>query len=137
VDMVVLNDFLFSPATELSPLVRRALMLDLRERVAKHNPGESKAVVDAKFLEAMNSDLYFNAVPVKFGYAITCHKAQGGEWKRIYANICTSPDRAKTAEYFRWVYTAMTRASQQLILGAPYIPFPNKQHPNYQFSRRW
>jgi tRNA A37 threonylcarbamoyladenosine biosynthesis protein TsaE len=139
VDLVVLNDFLFSAATELSPLVRRALMTDLRERMAKQNPGESKAVLDAKFLEAMNTDIYFNAVPVKFAYAITCHKAQGGEWKRVYANICTHQDRAKTAEHFRWVYTAMTRASQFLTLGAPYIPFPksDRPRPNYQFSRRW
>jgi tRNA A37 threonylcarbamoyladenosine biosynthesis protein TsaE len=137
VDMVVLNDFLFSAATELPPLVRRALMLDLRERVAKQNPNQSKAILDAKFLEAMNTDLYFNAVPVKFGYAITCHKAQGGEWKRVYANICTMPNHAKTAEHFRWVYTAMTRASETLTLGAPYIPFPDRPRNNYQFARKW
>lgn len=139
-DIVVLNDFLFSSQTDLSPLVRRALMVDLRERVTRDNPGESKAMLDAKFLAAVDGDIYLNAVPVKFAYAITCHKAQGGEWKRVYANICTKPDRAKTAEYFRWVYTAMTRASQFLILGAPYVPNGRDKSrlvpkPNYRFQR--
>lgn len=134
VDIVVLNDFLFSPHTELSGVVRRALMVDLRERITRDNPGSSKAALDAKLLEAIGSDMYFNAVPVKFGYAITCHKAQGGEWKQVFANICTFPERAKTVEQFRWVYTALTRASEQLVLGAPYVPnsYPKR---NYRFQR--
>jgi hypothetical protein len=133
-DIVVLNDFLFSPHTELSSIVRRALMVDLRERITRENPNSPKQTLDAKVLEAIGSDMYFNAVPVKFGYAITCHKAQGGEWKQVFANVCTQPERAKTVEQFRWVYTAITRASEVLVVGAPFVP-SNYAKRNYRFQR--
>jgi hypothetical protein len=131
VNIVVLNDFLFSPEPTVSSLVHRALMMDLRLRIERENPGKDANTRKALLLEAIRSDMYFNAVPVKFGYAITCHKAQGGEWESVYANICTFADRAKTEEYFRWVYTALTRASKFLIVGAPYVPNTMRRYYAY------
>ncbi|MFZ4545378.1 MAG: ATP-dependent DNA helicase [Saprospiraceae bacterium] len=137
VDIIVLNDFLFSADTELNSMVRRAMVVDLRERISNTIPGKEKSAVDAAFLDAVSKDAYFNAVPVKFAYAITCHKAQGGEWKHVYANICTRPDDSKTAGFFRWAYTAMTRASQTLTLGSGFIPRATSAPGNFSYVRRW
>ncbi len=67
-----------------------------------------------KFL-AIKNNPYFNALQVKFSYAITCHKAQGGQWETVFAEqpyLPGEPDR----EYFRWLYTAVTRARKRLYL---------------------
>ena len=67
-----------------------------------------------KFLAVKNNP-FFNALQVKFSYAITCHKAQGGQWETVFVEqpyLKGAPDR----EYFRWLYTAVTRARSQLYL---------------------
>lgn len=58
---------------------------------------------------------FFNALQVKFAYALTCHKAQGGQWKRVFVEKPYLPD-GPSLDYFRWLYTAVTRASEQLFL---------------------
>lgn len=58
---------------------------------------------------------FFNALQVKFAYALTCHKAQGGQWKRVFVEKPYLPD-GPSLDYYRWLYTAMTRASEQLFL---------------------
>ena len=64
------------------------------------------------------SDPYFNALRLKFGYAITCHKAQGSEWNHVFVK-CKTHQSQLSAEYFRWFYTAITRTSQNLYLLDP------------------
>ena len=67
-----------------------------------------------EFDEALKKDPYFNALQVKFGYAITCHKAQGGEWSKVFVDF---DGRDKTSnDELRWSYTAITRASKQLYV---------------------
>ncbi len=58
---------------------------------------------------------FFNALQVKFAYAVTCHKAQGGQWKRVFVEQPYLPDGPSIA-YYRWLYTAITRASEKLYL---------------------
>ena len=58
---------------------------------------------------------FFNALQVKFAYALTCHKAQGGQWKRVFIEKPYLPD-GPSVDYYRWLYTAITRASEQLFL---------------------
>ena len=58
---------------------------------------------------------FFNALQVKFAYALTCHKAQGGQWKRVFIEKPYLPE-GPSADYYRWLYTAITRASEQLFL---------------------
>ena len=58
---------------------------------------------------------FFNALQVKYAYAFTCHKAQGGQWKRVLVEQPYLPD-GLDANYFRWLYTAVTRATEQLFL---------------------
>lgn len=59
---------------------------------------------------------YLNALQVKFAYAVTCHKAQGGQWKRVFVDMGMRPDAAIDRSYYRWLYTALTRATEQVFL---------------------
>jgi ATP-dependent exoDNAse (exonuclease V) alpha subunit len=64
----------------------------------------------------IKEDPYFNALQVKFAYAITCHKAQGGQWKHVFVEHgYVTPEHLGT-EFMRWIYTAITRASEKLYL---------------------
>ena len=75
---------------------------------------KSISVVQA-FREALSDDPYFNALQVKYGYAVTCHKAQGGEWPTAIVDFDgRAPDGH--AEFLRWSYTAVTRAKKELLV---------------------
>lgn len=64
---------------------------------------------------AIKKNIYFNALQVKFSYAMTCHKSQGGQWKTVFIEQPYLPDGV-SKEYFRWLYTAITRAQENLYL---------------------
>ena len=66
--------------------------------------------------EAIRDDPYINALQVKFAYALTCHKSQGGQWKAIFVDQGYLPDDKVDKEYVRWLYTAVTRATDELFL---------------------
>jgi exodeoxyribonuclease-5 len=59
---------------------------------------------------------HFNAVQVKFAYAVTCHKAQGGQWRAVFVDRCLFGDEPMTRDMLRWLYTALTRATDKLYL---------------------
>jgi exodeoxyribonuclease-5 len=59
---------------------------------------------------------YFNALQVKYGYAITCHKAQGGEWKNVFLDLGYIQQSYMGDNFYRWLYTSVTRSSQKLYL---------------------
>ena len=62
------------------------------------------------------TDPYLNALQIKFGYAITCHKAQGGQWPAVFVDQGYLTAEMLGVEYVRWLYTAITRASEKLYL---------------------
>jgi hypothetical protein len=64
----------------------------------------------------VREDKYFNALQVKFAYAATCHKAQGGQWAHVYVDQGYMTDDMLTPDYLHWLYTAFTRATEQLYL---------------------
>ena len=68
-----------------------------------------------KQLLLVKKNMFFNALQVKFSYAITCHKSQGGQWKTIFIEQPYLPE-GPSKEYFRWLYTAVTRAQEKLYL---------------------
>jgi len=68
-----------------------------------------------KQLLAIKKNKYFNALQVKFSYAMTCHKSQGGQWKTVFVEQPYLPDGIDV-EYLRWLYTAITRAEEKLYL---------------------
>ena len=67
-------------------------------------------------MKKIREDEYYNALQVKFGYAITCHKAQGGQWAHIYLDQGYMTDEMLTPDYIHWLYTAFTRATEHLYL---------------------
>ena len=67
-----------------------------------------------EFNEAIKSDPYFNALCIKYGYAVTCHKAQGGEWDNAIVDFNATLNRF-SHKYYRWCYTALTRCSSNLF----------------------
>ena len=67
-------------------------------------------------MKQLREDEYFNAMQIKFGYAVTCHKAQGGQWAHIYLDQGYMTDEMLTPDYIHWLYTAFTRATEHLYL---------------------
>ena len=67
-------------------------------------------------MKALKEDRYYNALQVKYAYAATCHKAQGGQWAHIYVDQGYMTDDMLSADYLHWLYTAFTRATEQLFL---------------------
>lgn len=72
--------------------------------------------------EKVKVNAYFNALQVKFAYAITCHKAQGGQWKNVFVDIGYFRAEKTDMEFLRWLYTAFTRATERLYL----VNFPDE-----------
>ena len=67
-------------------------------------------------LKKLKTDRYYNALQIKFAYAVTCHKAQGGQWAHIYLDQGYMTDDMLTPDYIHWLYTAFTRATEKLYL---------------------
>ncbi len=74
-------------------------------------------------MKKMKADPHYNALQVKYAYAVTCHKAQGGQWKRVFLDQGYMTENMLTPDYFRWLYTAFTRATEILYL----VNWPKEQ----------
>jgi len=109
----ILENLLDSSSRELTAQELRALLVDFRQRNPELKPKTSE------FKLAIKEDPYFNALQVKYGYAMTCHKSQGGEWDTVVVDF--SDTRGKRNEdFFRWSYTAITRTKSKLFtISAP------------------
>lgn len=67
--------------------------------------------------KALKVDEFFNALQVKYAYAVTCHKAQGGQWKNVFIDMGYIQENALVSlDFFRWLYTALTRATDKVYL---------------------
>jgi hypothetical protein len=108
----IIEELLYSKEPTLSSDQNKALYLDF---CIRHPRLKRKS---AEFKHALKADPYFNALRLKFGYAITCHKAQGSEWNSVFVK-CKSHQSQLTADYFRWLYTAITRTVKNLYLLDP------------------
>ena len=67
-------------------------------------------------LKKLKEDKYYNALQIKFAYAATCHKAQGGQWQHVYIDQGYMTDDMLNTDYYHWLYTAFTRATERLFL---------------------
>ena len=67
-------------------------------------------------MKRVREDMYYNALQVKYAYAVTCHKAQGGQWAHVYIDQGYMTDDMLTPDYIHWLYTAFTRATERLFL---------------------
>lgn len=108
----LIGNLLYDSSAGLSAEQSRALIIDFDQRARLAGLGRKSQA----YQQAMMADPYLNALRVKFGYAITCHKAQGGEWESVYLNIFKSIYGMKRPALYRWYYTALTRAQQTLHL---------------------
>lgn len=108
IESLILENLLYSDEAALTSHEQRALYVDFVIRNPRLKPNTQD------FREAIKTDPWFNALHVKFGYALTVNKAQGGEWRTVLVQA----HRASTsnADYFRWLYTALTRSKQQVYL---------------------
>ena len=106
---MILDSFLSSPKRALDYEENIALYIDFKFR---HSHLKVKT---AEFTQAFRTDPYLNALKVKFGYAITVHKAQGGEWENVLVDMDFYQSYTSKA-FLRWAYTAITRASKALTI---------------------
>ncbi|GAB5538582.1 MAG: AAA family ATPase [Salibacteraceae bacterium] len=100
------------------PSIPPKQMKSLREAMIK-----SGALDEAEDVARFFQNPYFNAAQVKYAYAVTCHKSQGGQWNNVFVYQGYLTEEMLDKSYFRWLYTAITRATQQLYL----VGF----HPNF------
>lgn len=105
----VILDTLYSS----SPSLTRAQYRELYKQVSEdYADVENKK----KRRELIRKDPFLNALQVKFGYALTCHKAQGGQWQAVFVDQGYLPENQVDKDFVRWLYTAMTRATDELYL---------------------
>ncbi|GFD97136.1 AAA family ATPase [Tenacibaculum sp. ZH5_bin.1] len=107
-ETVLLLDTLTSESPSLTYEESNRLYEAVKEDFA-HEKSKYKQFMGVK------KNKYFNALQVKFSYAMTCHKSQGGQWKTVFIEQPYLPDGA-SVEYLRWLYTAVTRAQEKLYL---------------------
>lgn len=111
----IIDSLLNSPYRDLNVTEMKALYINFvmrfREKYPQYKEGSQE------FKEALKTDLYFNALRVKYGYAITCHKSQGGEWDSVYVDY--SGRIGLYDDALRWCYTATTRAKKELFVINP------------------
>ena len=106
-DCKIIENQLDSKEPQLTSDEQRALYVLFK----RNNP--SLKAGTPEFKEAIKTDVYFNALQVKYGYAVTCHKAQGGEWDNCIVDFSTTSGTFNRT-YFRWSYTALTRCQNNL-----------------------
>ena len=109
IDAVVWLDTLYSD----SPEVNHGLHRTLFERIAEDYP--ELAHSRKKLVETIYQSPYYNALQMRFAYAVTGHKSQGGQWKHVYVDAYKGGELCETEEgYYRWLYTTITRASEKI-----------------------
>ncbi len=115
IDAKIILDTLYSdtPALsrEQSERLYRQVMLDYADIPRK-----------AERFKKLKADPFFNALQVKFSYSVTCHKAQGGQWKNVFIDMGYLPEEAyENVDFYRWLYTSFTRAYGKIYLLNPPI----------------
>ncbi len=109
---LMIEDILYQSKTNLDSDQQNRLFVDFAISMRKMGIGRNNPA----FVERLMTDYHLNALRLSFGYALTCHKAQGGEWENVYAafprNVMLNPTKQK----YQWVYTAMTRARQKFFV---------------------
>ena len=94
-----------------------ALTHDQQEQLFRQIEEDYQDVpLKADRMKAIRQDQFYNALQVKFAYAVTCHKAQGGQWAHVYVDQGYMTDDMLTPDYIHWLYTAFTRATEMLYL---------------------
>lgn len=108
-ETILLLDPIDSEAPALSSIEYRKLYENISE---DYNDIPEKR----KRLHKIREDKYYNSLQVKFAWALTCHKAQGGQWKVVFVEQGYLNEKMMNKEFLRWLYTAITRATEKVYL---------------------
>lgn len=115
IDCKLMLDTLTSETAAMPP--ERIAQL-ARDVIAANSMGMSLSATAQR--QILRSDPYYNALQVKYAYAVTCHKAQGGQWPNVFVDMAgISPEAMQGLEFYRWLYTAITRTTDRLYLISP------------------
>ena len=109
IDVTLLLDTLHSEAPSLTREESDKLFNSVMEDYADVPSKKEK-------MKLLRENRYFNALQIKYAYAVTCHKAQGGQWKNIFIDQGYVTPEMQDEDYYRWLYTALTRATQTVYL---------------------
>lgn len=116
IDVKIIDGHLNSRHRDLSRYEIKALYINFVMRYRERTNNQFKEG-SQEFKDSLKTDPYFNALRVKYGYALTCHKAQGGEWNSVFVDFRGRIGLSKS--HLRWDYTAITRASKKLFVLNP------------------
>lgn len=108
-EIKILMDTLYSDAAGLTRERSEELFLNILEDYSDISTRPAK-------MKKLKTDPFYNAVQVKFAYAVTCHKAQGGEWNTVFLDLGYISEDHLGINFYRWLYTAITRAGKKLYL---------------------
>lgn len=109
---LMIAELLYSNQTNLNPSQQKELYIDYYYRMKEQKISQKSEL----FKKNMTTDPYLNALRAVFGYVLTCHKSQGGEWDTVYLDIPKSVSALPKPYVYQWIYTAMTRAKKDLYL---------------------
>ena len=105
---------LLDSLTAEAPALDKPRMEQLYRDVVEDYAGSCKT--KKELYQALRRDPWINALQVKYGYAFTCHKAQGGQWKDVFIDQGYVTEERMGLDYYRWLYTALTRATERVFL---------------------
>jgi len=111
-ELLLSLEILYGSFSQFTKDQSRMLMIDFSNRMKKQGIKANTA----KYKEEMKKDDYLNCLQANFGYIVTCHKAQGGEWDEVFLFLDNKMYGMPKPELFRWWYTAVTRAKKRLYL---------------------
>jgi hypothetical protein len=106
----MIAEVLYGNLTNITQTQHKDLLMDFYYRMRKCGIKQKSF----QFNEMMREDPYLNALRAVYGYALTCHKAQGGEWDNVFLDIHRSLPAWEKPGVYQWVYTAVTRARKEL-----------------------
>lgn len=110
---LLIEDVMYSGCTNVTQDQQTLLFIDYHDRMKEQGIKQRSL----RYKEGMRTDAYLNALRCVFGYALTCHKSQGGEWEKIFLMIPRGLPYNNPRSYaYQWVYTAMTRAKSELYV---------------------
>ena len=107
---LMIENIVYGSATNLTQIQQKELFIDFFIRMKQKGIKQKSEA----FKKEMMDDSYLNALRAVYGYVLTCHKAQGGEWEDVYLDIPRRVSREPKAGTYQWLYTAMTRARNTL-----------------------
>jgi ATP-dependent exoDNAse (exonuclease V) alpha subunit len=124
--LLLVEDLIQNGQINLNEQQHNNLMADFIMRMKSRNievyTNKNKKILNPEFKMMLQRDPYMNALRAVYGYALTCHKSQGGEWNEIYLYLGKSLYALRESQLFQWAYTAITRAKEKIYYsGESYI----------------